>query len=245
MGETETGMKSQFTAPKVVALIALLMVFKEGVNNWWIGYHLLPFPIGFGYGTIGVLQLILAAILMIAIIATVVDLKIAFLKKLYHWIPLLIIGGLMLILEFSGVLWNGVAAWQGVAVAGELQIGAILGGLLVLIAALIEILLKWKENLSVAKILTLIGVLCALVDVILLGVGVSNGLVDQTSGIYYIVVGIICMVLLLLIIQNKVNVKLKFAWWLILIIGFIFFTWYTGAITGIIILIAFIVMIRE
>ena len=245
MGETTT---NKLTTPKVVALIALLLVFAEGVNNYWAGYALLPAIEGLGYGAIGILQIILAGVLMIALIATIVDLKFAILKKLYHWLFLLVIGLLMLLLELSAVMWDGVVAWN----AGIT--GGILAGLLVLIAAGLEIAAAYKSNLSPAKLVVLAGVICAIVDVIMLiltvnqllpgaGIPIIDKMIMNIG--YYIVVAIISIILLCVVLQNKIKVKLlKFSWWLVLIIGFIFYMW-IGTVTGIIILIAFIIMIRE
>ena len=249
MGETSTS-RFEITTPRIVALIALLVVFAEAVNNYWTGSAALPALAGVGQIAIAVLLMIIDAILMIAIIANVVDLKLEILKKLYNWIVLLIIGVLVLLLELSAVNWDGVVAWTG---------GSILGGLLVLIAAVLEIVASKKENLSPAKLLTLVGIICAIVDIILLIATTVNVLMPLYvlvpsvatqlavgRAIYYIVIAIILVIILLIIVQNKIKVKfLKYQWWLILIIGFIFYNWYAGQITGIIILIAFIIMIRE
>ena len=125
--------------------------------------------------------------------------------------------------------------------------GTLLGGILVIIAALIELL----ADKNTSKIMLLIAAIWAIVEAVVIFIAVGQntpGLVGVASysavqAVYYGVIAIICAVLLLLVLQAKVNIKLKLDWWLVLIIGFILYTWVAPGVAGILVFVAFICMI--
>jgi len=237
MGETSTSTstssKLELSAPKLVAIVALLIVFKEGVDFFWLYATLGPVYLG-----IGILEIVMAAVILLAIIAQIVDLKVEILKKLYHWVVLLIIGIIVIIIE----LWG-----NNFSILSALYTGTLLGGILVIIAALIELL----ADKNTSKLMLLIAAIWAIVEAVVLFIAVAQntpGLVgiksyNATQAVYYGVIAIICAVLLLLVLQEKVNVKLKLDWWLVLIIGFILYTWVAPGVAGILVFVAFICMV--
>ena len=56
------------------------------------------------------------------------------------------------------------------------------------------------------------------------------------------IVGIIFAIILLLTLYDKIDIKIPYAWWVVLIIGFVIFTWISG-VSGTIIMVAFILIL--
>ncbi|MFX1395559.1 MAG: hypothetical protein ACFFAS_00790 [Promethearchaeota archaeon] len=254
MGESS---RVEFSAPKVVALIAILMVFREGVTFFWAGS-----AIGDGeLIAIGLLEaLLMAGILLIALVATLVDLKVEILKKLYHWVVLLLIGILVLIIELWAYDFDGEVA---VLTCG------LLGSMLVITAALCELIAS-KKDVPTSTIVVLMGILWVLIESIGIFYYVSEYIPDippfadlRAQQIYHGILGIIIVIYMLFIMQNKVKVKyvkLPYDWWTVLILGFIALFWvmpypatlamgFTGVIIlpvgGMLLMVGFIVKVKE
>ena len=173
-----------------------------------IGYFQSLFWLAIIFGVIGLL------------IAFVVfdSLEIIDFKKLkipYIWWVLLIIGAVLILFEF---------------LVGPNY----LAGILVVTAAVIEILSQKKEY-TASKIVAIVGAAWLIYESILF-ILVGN--------IAIAIVGIIFAIILILTLIDKIDIKIPYAWWIILIIGFVIFTW-VSPVSGTIILVAFILLLMS
>lgn len=107
-----------------------------------------------------------------------------------------------------------------------------LAGALIIIAAIIEILSQKKEY-TASKIVALIGACYLIYESIWFILG---------GNIALAIVGIIFAVVLLLILFDKIDIKIPYSWWVVLIIGFVIFTW-VSSVSGTIIMVAFILLL--
>ncbi len=171
-----------------------------------IGYFFTAIPLNIMYGIIG---LIFAAVMFISL--EIVDFKKVNIPFL--WWVLLIIGLILILFEFA---------------VGP----SYLGGILVLIAALLEFLSQ-KKTYAESKIVALIGACYAIYESIMLFLSGSIALA---------IVGIVFAIVLILTLPAKIDVIIPYAWWVVLIIGFVIFT-YVANDSGIIIMVAFILIL--
>ena len=158
---------------------------------------------------LGVLGLIIAFVIFDSL--EIIDLK--KLKIPYIWWVLLIIGCLLILFEL---------------IVGQ----SYLAGILVIIAAVIEIISQKKEY-AASKIVTLIGACWVIYESIM---GILGG------SIALAIVGIIFGIILLLTLFDKVDIKVPYTWWVVLIIGFVIFTW-VSSVSGTIIMVGFILIL--
>ena len=162
----------------------------------------------------------------IAILIGVVGLIIAFvifdsleiidlgkLKIPYIWWVLLLIGILLILFEY---------------LVGP----SYLAGILVITAAIIEVLSE-KKSYVASKLVILIGAAYLLYESIM---GLLGGNIALS------IVGIIFGIILLLVLLDKVDIKIPFTWWVVLIIGFVIFTW-VSTLSGTIIMVGFILIL--
>jgi len=152
------------------------------------------------------------------IIALVVfdSLEIIDFKKLkipYIWWVLLIIGIVLILFEY---------------LVGP----SYLAGILIITAAIIEILSQ-KKSYTPSKIVSLIGAGWLIYESVMFILG---------GDIARAVVGIIFAIVLLLTLFDKIDIKIPYSWWVVLIIGFVIFTWVTP-VSGTIIMVAFILLL--
>ena len=157
----------------------------------------------------GVVGLIIAFVIFDSL--EIIDLK--KLKVPYIWWVLLIIGFLLILFEY---------------LVGP----SYLAGILIIIAAIIEILSQKKEY-AASKIVTLVGACYVIYESIMLILGASYG---------FAIVGIIFGIILLLTLFDKVDIKVPYTWWVVLIIGFVIFTW-VSVVSGTIIMVGFILIL--
>jgi len=176
-----------------------------------IGYFATLDALNILYGIIG---LIFAAVIFISL--EIVDLKKV--KIPYLWWVLLIIGILLILFEFA---------------VGP----SYLGGILVLIAALLEFLSQ-KKTYAESKIVALIGACYLIYESVMPLLSVS----PAPTSIALSIVGFVFAIILILTLQDKIDVKIPYAWWTILIIGFVVFTWVT-TVSGTVIMVAFILIL--
>jgi hypothetical protein len=218
--ETKVGISPS----KVVALIGTLVIIRESIGYFITAGH--TGDTGALFILFGILGLIFAFFLFLS-------LKIIEIKKLpipYFWWILLIIGVLLVLFAFatgspflsSSFIFGGANSFY-------------LGGILVLIAAFLEFLLN-KKSYSASKIVALIGAIYAIVEAVF-GIIFSN-----PTFIVLNIIGIIFAIILLLSIQSKLNTKIPFAWWVVLIVGFVIFTWISSN-SGTVIMVAFILIL--
>ena len=107
-----------------------------------------------------------------------------------------------------------------------------LAGALVIIAAILEFLSQ-KKTYVASKIVALIGACYLIYESIwfILGENIAPA-----------IVGIIFAIILLLTLYDKIDIKIPYSWWVVLIIGFVIFTWISG-VSGTIIMVAFILLL--
>lgn len=131
--------------------------------------------------------------------------------------------------------------WFALAIIGVLLIlfgylagSSYLAGILVLIAALLEFLSQ-KKTYAESKFVALIGACYLIYESVMLFLNASIALS---------IVGFVFALLLILTLQNNIDIKVPYAWWVVLIIGFVVFTWVT-TISGTIIMVAFILILMD
>ena len=205
MGESS---KVGISASKVLALIGTLILIRDSIFYFPTGHWLAIL--------LGVVGLIIAFVIFDSL--EIIDLK--KLKIPYIWWVLLIIGCLLILFEYL------VAAQSGVWTASYLA------GILIIIAAIIEILSQ-KKSYTASKIVTLIGACYVIYESIIFILGGSIAIA---------IVGIIFGIILLLTLFDKVDIKVPFTWWVVLIIGFVIFTW-VSPVSGTIIMVGFILIL--
>ncbi len=157
----------------------------------------------------GILGLIIAFFIFDSL--EIIDFK--KIKIPYIWWVLLIIGIVLLLFEY---------------LVGP----SFLAGILVIIAAIIEILSQ-KKSYTASKIVALIGAGYLIYESIMFILG---------GNIAIAIVGIIFAIVLLLTLFDKIDIKVPYSWWVVLIIGFVIFTWITP-VSGTIIMVAFILLL--
>ncbi len=166
--------------------------------------------------TSNVLAILLGVIGLIIAFVVFDSLAIIDFKKLnipYIWWILLIIGFLLVLFEY---------------LVGP----SYLAGILVITAALIEILVQ-KKSYTASKIVAFIGACWLIYESIMFIMGGSIAIA---------IVGIIFAIILLLTLFDKVDIKVPYTWWVVLIIGFVIFTW-VSAVSGTIIMVGFILIL--
>jgi len=143
-------------------------------------------------------------------------------RQPYIWWVLLIIGILLLLLEFVVSIYSSYST-------------TFLAGILVITAAILEILSQ-KKSYTASKIVALIGACYLIYESIMFILGGSVISITQA------IIGIILAIILLLTLYDKIDIKIPYAWWVVLIIGFVIFSWITP-ISGTIIMVAFILLL--
>jgi len=219
MGETSSKIKvtAPSGAPTIVAFIAGLIVIREGIGLFWTLNGLFIFY--------GIIEIILAGILFIVL--NIVDFGVEFFKKLHTWWFMLILGALVIMFEIFASNFSLISA---------IASGFLLGGVLIIIAAIVE-LMSEKEKMKPSQIVALFGVVYTVIEIIILFLS------PTIQNVYHGIIGIIFIVILLLSMQKKVNLKVPYEWWVVLIIGFVLFSWILSGAGGTIILISFILML--
>jgi hypothetical protein len=134
------------------------------------------------------------------------------LKIPYIWWVLLIIGVLLLLIEYVvGPNW--------------------LAGILIIIAAVIEILSE-KKPYPASKLVAIIGA----------AYGIYEAVMDFLGGNVAIAIVTIIFAIILILSLTGIDIKIPFSWWVVLIIGFVIFTW-CYQVSGTIIMVAFILIL--
>ena len=160
----------------------------------------------------GILGLIIAFVVFDSL--EIIDFK--KLKVPFIWWVLLIIGIVLILFEY---------------LVGP----SYLAGILLITAAIIEILSQ-KKSYTASKIVALIGAGWLIYESIM---GIIGG---SIIGIAKAIVGIIFAIILLLTLYDKIDIKIPYSWWVVLIIGFVIFSWITQ-VSGTIIMVAFILLL--
>jgi hypothetical protein len=106
---------------------------------------------------------------------------------------------------------------------------------LILIAFLLEFLSE-KKTFIASKIVVLIGSCITIYESIMIFIGGASLL--WVNAIFAIIFALI----LILSLWDKVDIKIPFAWWVVLIAGFVIFTW-LSIFSGTIIMVGFLLML--
>ncbi|MFX1276653.1 MAG: hypothetical protein ACFFAT_16650 [Promethearchaeota archaeon] len=128
----------------------------------------------------------------------------------------------------------------GIALLFFFYVGPFLGGLLIAIAGFVEALSDDQKYKS-SKVVGLIGALWTIIfNAAPSIVGAQDAFV-----IVWSVINIILAVILLLTMQKKITINIPYAWWVVLIIGFVIFMFPNGYTNygGAIILVSFILVL--
>jgi hypothetical protein len=182
------------------------------------------------------MEIILAGILIIVL--TIVDFGVPFFKKLFLWWIILILGLVILMFEILALYHFGLLLSPLDPVPNMLiNTGVfLLGGILTIIAAILKLVAS-KQKMKASQIVALFGAAYTIFEIGILFWS------STTQSIYHGILGIVFVVLLLISMQKKVDLKIKYEWWVVLIIGFVLFSWVGSGIGGTIILISFILML--
>ena len=164
---------------------------------------------------LGVIGLIIAFVVFDSL--EIIDFK--KLKIPYIWWVILIIGILLLLFRYLAFP----------------TYTSFLAGILVITAAILE-LLSQKKSYTTSKIVALIGGCWLIYESIFYIMSGNLSLIGRA------VVGIIFAIILLLTLYDKIDIKIPYAWWVVLLIGFVIFTW-VAPISGTIIMVAFILIL--
>jgi hypothetical protein len=169
----------------------------------------------FGTGGLAILGGILGLVFAVFIFVSLQIVEIKKFKLPYEWWLLLVFGVVLVLLSF----------WVG---------GSLLGGLVLIIAALLEVWAS-KKNISASRFVCIIGGAWTLYDGIFLFIAGGAGVV---SGVIGIILGVF------LLISILVKGKIPFEWWTVLLIGFVLTYLLIGFnMSGTIILIGFLLML--
>jgi hypothetical protein len=222
---TKESITGDISAPKIIAFVAVLILCKESFILFVSGVQLFDF-----------LFAIIAIILAIIIFISLKFIDLSPVKIPYYWWLTLIFG-----IIFIGLAWittSGIAGSYG-------GTRPYLGGVLLVIAGLTEILAE-KKNIVHSKFIALVGAGFAIYESVMIIIQIIQVDLSQTSNIANPIIGIIAAAILIILITDKIDIKIPYEWWVVLTIGFVFFTWisiFYAGIGGIITLVAFVLLI--
>jgi hypothetical protein len=122
--------------------------------------------------------------------------------------------------------------------------GGYFPAILLIVAALIEIIME-KKPYKASKLVLLVGIGFSIYDCFVLFL--SGNALFIVNGVF----GLILLVLLIIVLFDLVDLKvIKYTWWVVLLIGFVIFTWVSPNAGGLLagnggtlILIAFVLMV--
>jgi len=208
----------KITAPQIVAFIAVLILCSESVTALLASTDGLTILFG-----------IIAIILAIVIFISLEFIDLSPVKIPNYWWLTLVFGVILVVLAFFSTA--GFATWK-----------PYLGGVLLIIAGLMEIFAEKKDILP-SKLVALIGAGFAIYECIMI---FAIFAFSTPATIINPIIGIIVAVILIILVLDKIDIKIPYNWWVLLTIAFVIFTWvsplYAG-IAGTVIMIAFILLI--
>ena len=240
MGE---GIKEKISGPKLLSIIGMLYIFLLGVN-----YFLYPSSVGCGIiycvpatgfnFILALMLLIFCLVIALLIFISSEFINFGSVKIPFRWWIILIFG---IVLALFAVFFGG----------------NFLPAILLLLAALIEVIMK-KKPYKASKIALLVGIGFSLYDCVVLRYTPLNPLNNyiRNRNVVTAIFGLILIILLLLRLFDAIH----YSWWLVLPIGFVILTWVSTfayavdfdsikapivGFGGTIILIAFLLVILE
>lgn len=217
--------KGEISASKVIAFIGMLFTLALGIAFFYSVTLITPL-----YVLWGIICLLIAFLIFI----TLGLIKFGPLSKIpYQWWILLIFGAVLVLIAYFFNLFVATIYFPSIYFPG----------ILILMAAFIELLVE-KKTYKASKIVAIVGCGFAAYEcVVLFLTGVALNIVN---GIF----GLALIIILLMVIFDLVDFKIfDYSWWFTLLVGFVLFTWitpatvYGGAIGGLIVLIAFVLIV--
>lgn len=192
----------ELSAMKIVGLIAVLFWFYDAVSYFQAyAAQVMLFTTGDSLLILfGILELVFALYVFLALkYWELIPIKLPF-----FWWLLLILGVVTLIFGYLG---GALSYW-----AGTVAIMAALGNLF-----------NEKKGWKVSKMWALLGAALGIYECILLFYAYSLAPAADllVAGIF----GLILCILLIIIIFDFVDIRIPYEWWVLLIIGFMFFSW--------------------
>ncbi|MFX1308719.1 MAG: hypothetical protein ACFE8C_03405 [Promethearchaeota archaeon] len=188
------------TGVKVLAMMGALFLFWDAVTYFYGGI---------GINILwGILALLFAAVIFLGLkFWDVIPFSLPF-----NWWILLIIGVVSIIIGLTGSFGAGGSTssyWSGTVVT---------------MAALID-LFGERKGWKASKMMALLGAAFGVYDCII----IFMGGVLTVDAILNAVFGLILAVILIIIIFDLVDIKIPYEWWVLLVIGFVFFFWVVGS----------------
>jgi hypothetical protein len=114
---------------------------------------------------------------------------------------------------------------------------------LLIIAAFLELLRKFRKEVEIPKILSLIGVSITFIEVInVIYRSIVFSFFDYTNEVIMAIIALIFALILLLVI-SKIDIKIPFNWWVVLIIGVVIF--WTSVLAGVVIIAVVILILLK
>jgi len=221
---------AKLTAPKVIALIALLFIIKESVEYFY--------TVALGGDALNILYGILCLLFAAVIFLSLELVSLGKVKIPYFWWIMLIIGVLLVLFAYLST---------------ALIVYPYFAGILVLMAAVID-LLSQKKPYKASKLVAIVGIGFGIYECIMLfAFPIVVSLFPYGNNIVCGIFGLIFAIILILTLIDKIDIKISYTWWVVLIVGFIFFAWvspysvFSGypvtGYGGMILLIAFILIL--
>lgn len=144
----------------------------------------------------------------------------------HHWIPLLILGVIVTFSTFTMPInmWTYDIYTDTISIN---PLGVILDniyplpGILLIIAAVLEILPKKKKDINIPKVLSLIGAGITIIEVInIIYLSRVYSFLNFTPGLIKATFALIGVIILILS-MSKINIRIPFNWWVVFIIGIV------------------------
>ncbi|MFW9946940.1 MAG: hypothetical protein ACFFDX_08950 [Candidatus Odinarchaeota archaeon] len=217
--------KGEISASKVIAFIGMLFTIALGIAYFYAVTPLTPL-----YVLWGIICLLIAFLLFI----TLGLISFGPLSKIpYQWWMLLIFGAVLILIAYFFNLFVALFYFPTIYFPG----------ILILMAAFIELLVE-KKTYKASKMVAIVGCCFAAYECVVLFL--TGGVINIINGIF----GLALIIILLLVIFDLVDFKIfDYSWWFVLLVGFVLFTWitpgtaYGGAIGGLLVLIAFVLVV--
>jgi len=202
--------EKDLTAVKLLAFIGMLFLGADAITYFYAA--------GTGtelYVLFGIIELVFAIVIFLGLNYW----KLIPIKLPFTWWLLLIIGVVTIIFGFFNADYPAVtASWWA--------------GTIVTMAALIDLFAE-KRGWKASKMMALLGAAFGIYDCIIIfmgmaevtGAGGSVPAIVALNGVF----GLILAIVLIIIIFDLVDIKIPYEWWVLLIIGFVFFTWVTAS----------------
>lgn len=200
----------KLTAVKLLAYIGMLLLGLDAITYFYAA--------GTGtelYTLFGIIELIFAIVIFLGLNYW----ELLPIKLPFTWWILLIIGVVTIIFGFFNQDYPlAVTSW--------------FTGTIVTMAALVDLFAE-KRGWKASKMMALLGAAFGIYDCIIIFMGIPEWPVNVPARIFLNgIFGLILAIVLIIIIFDFVDIKIPYEWWVLLLIGFVFFSWIVGTATG-------------